>query len=94
MAWDGIEVDPETAKVAASRLGRRIRLFQDTVLRRRDGDRAVYLMNRQKRGWGEYAIPHRSAEEVEVFYAVSVGEWASDEHGEFAPVCVERRDVA
>lgn len=90
LAWDGIEQDAATAKVAAERMNRRVRLFGDTVLRRREGDSQVYLMNRQKRGWGEYAIPCRTREEVEVFYAVTVGEWDKDEHGEFAPVQVLR----
>jgi DNA modification methylase len=88
LAWDGIEMDAITAKVAAERLRQRIRLFDNTVVRRIDGDSTVYLMNRQKRGWGEYAIPHRNTAEIEVFYSVSVGDWAVDEHGEFAPVCV------
>lgn len=86
LAWDGIEQDAITARIAAERLGRRVRLFSDTVVRRRAGESLVYLMNRQRRGWGEYAIPHKSIEEIEVFYAVSVGDWARDEHGEFAPV--------
>jgi DNA modification methylase len=88
MGWDGIEADASTAKIAAERLGRRVRLLGDTVLRRREGDNAVYLMNRQKRGWGEYAIQCRTVSEVEVFYDVSVGEWDRDEHGDFAPVRV------
>lgn len=88
--WDGIEQDAGTATVAAERLGKRVRLFGDTVVRRRDGESNVYLMNRQKRGWGEYAVPHRNTREIEVFYAVSVGEWERDEHGEFARVEVER----
>jgi DNA modification methylase len=83
--WDGVEQDAITAKVAAERLRKRVRLFQDTVVRRRDGDALVYLMNRQRRGWGEYAIPHKDVAEIEVFYAVSVGDWQRDEHGEFAP---------
>jgi DNA modification methylase len=84
LGWDGIESDASTARVAAERLRQRVRLLGDTVVRRRDGDSAVYLMNKQKRGWGEYAIPHRSVEEIEVFYNVSVGKWDRDEHGEFA----------
>jgi hypothetical protein len=75
--------------VASERLGKRIRLFEPTVLRRREGDRDVYLMHRQKRGWGEYAIPLRHEREVEVFYHVTVGEWTSDEHGEYAPVLLD-----
>lgn len=86
LAWDGIEQDADTAKVAAERLGRRVRLFADTVVRRRDGDCQVYLMNRQRKGWGEYAIPHRDVGEIEVFYQVSVGDWSQDEYGDFAPV--------
>lgn len=86
LSWDGIEQDAETAKVASSRLGLRARLLEPTVIRRAPGDTGVYLMNRQKRGWGEYAIPMRSAQDVEVFYDVRVGEWSSDEHGEYAPV--------
>lgn len=86
LPWDGIEQDAATATIAAERTGQRVRLFMDTVVRRRDGDSMVYLMNRQRRGWGEYAIPHRNTAEVEVFYQVSVGEWESDEHGEFARV--------
>lgn len=94
LGWDGIEQDASTARVAAERLGKRVRLFQDTVVRRRGGDAQVYLMNRQKRGWGESAIPFRSVEEVEVFYAVSVGEWEQDEHGEFARVVLSTDDRA
>lgn len=90
MPWDGIEQDAGAAKVAAERLGQRVRLFCDTVVRRRDGDSSVYLMNRQKKGWGEYAIPHRNLRDIEVFYAVSVGEWERDDHGEFARVEVLR----
>lgn len=90
MPWDGVEQDAETAKVAAERLQKRVRLFSDTVVRRRDGDSQVYLMNRQKKGWGEYAIPCRNVAEVEVFYAVEVGEWDRDDHGEFAPVRLVR----
>lgn len=86
LTWDGIEQDANTAKIAAKRLGKRVRLLDHTVVRRRSGDTAVYLMNRQKRGWGEYAIPCRSIGELEVFYAVSVGDWQEDEHGEYAPV--------
>jgi hypothetical protein len=86
LEWDGIEQDAETAKVAAERLGQRVRLLQDTVIRRKSGDSCVYLMNRQKRGWGEYAVPERSAKDVEIFYHVKVGEWAEDEYGEYAPV--------
>lgn len=86
LCWDGIEQDAATAKVAAERLHQRIRLLDHTVVRRRDADRSVYLMNRSKRGWGEYAIPYRSISEIEVFYHVSIGEWGRDEHGEFAPV--------
>lgn len=88
LAWDGCEVDAGTAKVAAERLGLRVKLFEHTVVRRHKGESVVYLMNRQKRGWGEYAIPCRSVEEIETFYDVSVGEWGQDEHGEFAPVIV------
>lgn len=88
LGWDGIEQDAQTAKIAAERLHQRVRLFGDTVIRRTDGDPLVYLMNRQKKGWGEYAIPHRSVDEIEVFYHVSVGDWQQDEHGEFAPVKV------
>lgn len=84
--WDGIEQDAETAKGAASRLGLRVRLMAPTVVRRVPGDSGVYLMNRQKRGWGEYAIHMRSEQDVEVFYDVTVGAWTHDEHGEFAPV--------
>jgi len=86
MAWDGVEQDAGTLKIAAERLGRRVRLCADTVLRRREGESGVYLMNRQRHGWGEYAIQFRNAEEVEVFYHVTVGGWDSDEHGDFAPV--------
>lgn len=89
IGWDGIEQDASTAKVAAERLHQRVRLFEHTVVRRRDGDSAVYLMNRQRRGWGEYAIPFRNTDEIEVFYDVSVGEWSADEHGEYAPVRIE-----
>lgn len=88
--WDGIEIDAATARIVAERLHQRVRLFGDTVLRRRSGDPLVYLMNRQKRGWGEYAIPHRNADEIEVFYHAKVGEWSSDEHGEYAPVMLVR----
>jgi len=86
MEWDGVEQDAETAKIASKRLGLRARLLAPTVIRRAPGDSGVFLMNRQKRGWGEYAIPMRSAQDVEVFYDVRVGEWATDEHGEYAPV--------
>jgi hypothetical protein len=92
--WDGIEQDADTAKIAAERLGRRMRLLQDTVLRRRPGDSAVYLMNRQRKGWGERAIPFRRLEDVEVFCHASVGEWAEDEHGEYAPVLAIREQAA
>lgn len=96
MDWDGCEQDADTARVAAERLGLRVKLFQSTVVRRIKGEPGVYLMNRQRRGWGEYAIPFRSVDEIELFYAVSVGAWDRDEHGEFAPVTLldERRDVA
>ena len=94
LPWDGIEQDADTTRVAAERLGKRARLFQDTVVRRRDGDTQVYLMNRQRRGWGEYAISLRSVEEIEVFYAVRVGQWERDEHGEFAPVILVRDEAA
>lgn len=90
LGWDGIEQDATTARVAAERLGRRIRLFDHTVVRRRDGDNSVYLMNRQRRGWGESAISFRSTDEIEVFYQVSVGLWDRDDHGEFAPVTLLR----
>lgn len=86
MPWDGIEQDASTAKVAAERLRLRVRLFENTVVRRRPGDSAVYLMNRQRKGWGEYAIPFPRIDEIELFYRVKVGEWARDEHGEYAPV--------
>jgi DNA modification methylase len=86
--WDGIEQDAETAKVAADRLGRRLHLFQDTVIRRLPGESDVWLMNRQKRGWGEYGIPFRNEDEVRVFFNVELGEWSQDEHGDFAPVKV------
>jgi site-specific DNA-methyltransferase (adenine-specific) len=86
LGWDGIEQDAPTAKIASERLGMRARLFQDTVLRRREGDSQVYLMNRQRKGWGEYAIPYRTVGEVELFYHVTVGEWGEDEHGPVAPV--------
>lgn len=91
IAWDGIEQDAVTAKVAAERLGCRVRLFADTVVRRDQGG-SLYLMNRQHRGWGERAIPVRSVDEVEVFYAVEVGEWQRDEYGEFAPVLLQREN--
>lgn len=94
LPWDGVEQDAPTAKVAAERLHQRIRLFQDTVVRRRDRDSAVYLMNRQRRGWGEYAVQHKSTEEIEVFYSVEVGEWRTDDHGEYAPVRVLRDEAA
>lgn len=94
IAWDGIEQDAGTAKVAAERLHQRVRLFMPTVVRRREGDASVYLMNRQRRGWGELAIPFRSTNEIEVFYHVSVGEWSRDEHGEFAPVALLREEAA
>lgn len=86
LSWDGVEQDADTAKVAAERLHQRVRLLGDTVVRRRDGDSLVYLMNRQRRGFGEYAIPHRNVAEIEVFYDVAVGDWGRDEHGEYAPV--------
>lgn len=86
LGWDGIEQDAETAKIAAERLHLRVRLLGPTVVRRRPGDSSVYLMNRQRRGWGEYAIPLRDLTELQVFYDVSVGEWESDEHGEYARV--------
>lgn len=86
LSWDGVEQDPDTARVAAERLGLRAKLFADTVVRRHSGEPGVYLMNRQKRGWGERAIAFKDVAEVEVFYAVSVGEWAEDEYGEYAPV--------
>lgn len=86
MTWDGIEQDEQTAKIAAERLNRRVRLFCDTVVRRLPGESQIYLMNRKKRGWGEYAVPYRSVAEVETLYDVQVGEWQADEHGEFAPV--------
>jgi hypothetical protein len=90
LSWDGIEQDAETAKVASERLGLRVRLMAPTVIRRAPGDSGVFLMHRQKRGWGEYAIQMRSAQDVEVFYDVHVGEWATDEHGEYAPVSLGR----
>jgi|GEM_PF-1399684 len=86
IAWDGIEQDASTIKIAAERLGQRARLFCDTVVRRRDGDSHVYLMNRQRRGWAEYAMPFGSVSEIETFYNVSVGDWSHDDHGDVAPV--------
>ncbi len=85
MGWDGIEQDAETARIAADRLGQRVRLFCDTVVRRRPGDASVYLMNRQRKGWGESAIQFARVEDIELFYTVAVGEWTSDSHGEYAP---------
>lgn len=93
MTWDGIEQDAATAKVAANRLGQRVRLFCDTVVRRREGDAAVYLMNRQRKGWGEYAIPFKRVEEIELFYTVKVGEWTVDEHGQYAPATLVQTPV-
>lgn len=87
--WDGIEQDAETAHVAAERLRLRVGLFADTVVRRRAGDSQFYLMNRQRRGWGESAIPFRRLEEIPLYYRVRIGEWSSDEHGDFAPVTLE-----
>jgi len=86
MDWDGIEADVETAKVASQRLGKRVRLFAPTVLRRLPGESGVYLMNRQRRGWGERGVHLRSEAEVEVLYDVTVGPWEHDEHGEVASV--------
>jgi site-specific DNA-methyltransferase (adenine-specific) len=86
LKWDGIEIEPETMKVAAERLGQRVRLFCSTVLRRADGNGHLYLMNRKARGFGEYAIPVKNEDELRAFYHVTVGEWSRDEHGEFAPV--------
>lgn len=94
LPWDGIEHDAGTARIAAERLRLRVRLFQDTVVRRIDGKPGVYLMNRRKKGWGEYAIPFRSTDEIEVFYHVKVGEWTSDEHGEYAPATLIRGEAA
>lgn len=88
LSWDGVEQDADTAKIAAERLGLRVRLFQPTVLRRRSSDGGVYLMNRQKRGWGEYAIPFDNEAQVELFYHVAVGDWSTDEHGDVAPVAL------
>lgn len=86
MPWDGIEQDPATAKVAAERLRQRCRLLDNTVVRRRPGDSSVYLMNRRKKGWAEYAIPYRSCDEIAVFYDVTIGPWETDEHGDVAEV--------
>ena len=94
MDWDGIEQDASTARVASERLGRRVRLFTDTVVRRIDGDTSVYLMNRQRKGWGEYAIQFKSTNEIEVFYSVKVGDWTEDEHGEYAAVVCTREEAA
>lgn len=94
LSWDGIEQDAATARIAAERLNRRVRLFSDTVVRRRDGDNSVYLMNRQRKGWGEYAIQFKSTQEIEVFYSVKVGDWSSDEHGEYAPAILARDEAA
>jgi len=44
LGWDGIEQDAGTARVAAERLGRRVRLFGDTVLRRHDGIYFVFTI--------------------------------------------------
>lgn len=94
LSWDGIEQDPDTARIAAERLNRRVRLFADTVVSRRDGDASIYLMNRQRKGWGESAIPFRSVQEIEVFYSVRVGEWTRDEYGEYAPAILTKGDAA
>lgn len=82
--WHGIESDALIAKVAAERLGLRIRMFADTVLRR-DGHR-LYLMNRRGRGWGERAVEVASVSDCELRFAVTVGAWSEDEHGPYAVV--------
>lgn len=67
-------------------IGTRTRLFADTVVRRVPGEPHVWLMNRQRRGWGESARRYTSIAEIERIYAVQVGAWQADDHGEFAPV--------
>jgi hypothetical protein len=64
----------------------RIRLFAPTVLRRLPNDPHVYLMNRQRLGFGERSIQLPNVAAVEAAYAVKVGEWTQDEHGDYAPV--------
>lgn len=84
----GIECDVDTAIVASRRLGIRSTPFCNTVLRRDERGR-VWMMNRPDRGWGEFAVPFESEDDVRVRYAVLIGEWTEDEHGPMAPVTVE-----
>lgn len=88
LPWTGIETDPEVAAVAATRLGVRATLLDDTVVRERRGQ--LYLMNRRAKGWAEYAVPIANEGEAFALYGVRVGDWSEDEHGRVAPAIRER----
>jgi hypothetical protein len=62
----------------------RIQIPKDTVLRRRGG--SIYLMTRQEGGWDSYA--HRVVSEAWVLdrFNVRLGDWSTDQYGEFCPV--------
>jgi hypothetical protein len=62
----------------------RIELFQDTVARPLLHGWA--LMNRQSTGYASSAIGFSTLLEMTSAYRVRLGEWGSDEHGEFVHV--------
>lgn len=58
------------------------RLFQSTVARPAVGPSGGWLlMNRQDRGYGEYAFPYPSLDAIRRAYAIVLGCAGRDEHG-------------
>ena len=55
------------------------------VVRRKPGDPLLYVFARQDTGWRTHAMAFKELEQIEQSGWV-VGEWTSDEHGEYAPL--------
>ncbi len=70
----------------------KIRLVNDTVLRRKDGQ--LFLMTRQENGWEAVSFPVASEAYVLEKFNVRLGSWAQDEYGDYCPVtCVSHKVV-
>lgn len=78
----GIEQNAECARGAADRLGLRVDLFADGVIRR-DESGNWWLMNKEDRGWNTNAREVLSPEAAVMSYRIALGEAGADEHSAF-----------
>lgn len=63
----------------------RTRIFTATIARQAD-DGTWFLMNRQRGGWGSFAIPYLTLGDIEAEWQVRIGAAGQDFHSTFRHV--------